>query len=104
MRTDQGIGISLYLCSEIIVSSAQNEVACSSREKCGVCNPHFHKFSADFRSKRYGIGKEKGRATADSTLTGFFAKSNHSGIYHFLGRVRVPVTSTTRSLLVSSLV
>ncbi len=27
------------------------------------------KFSADFRSKRYGIGKEKGRAIADSTFT-----------------------------------
>ena len=36
MRTDQGIGISLYLCSEIIVSSALDMVRRSQQEKCGL--------------------------------------------------------------------
>ena len=48
--------------------------------------------------------KVEGRAIADSTLTGFFARPNHSGIYHFLGKVRVPVKLTMTSLLVSSAV
>jgi hypothetical protein len=52
-----------------------------------VCNAHSHKLSADFRSKRYGIAKEKGRAIADSTLAGFILKSHHSSTNYFFGMV-----------------
>jgi hypothetical protein len=68
----------------------QDIVPWSQKEKCRVCNLHFP--------------KQKGRAIADSTFTRFLSKSNHSDVYHFLGKIRVPVTSTMRSLLVSSLV
>ncbi len=36
MRMDLGIEISLYLCSEIIVSSALDMVRRSQQEKCGL--------------------------------------------------------------------
>ena len=36
MRMDLGIGIRLYLCSEIIVSSALDMVGGSQKEKCGL--------------------------------------------------------------------
>jgi len=41
------------------LSLNQDIVAGVQKEKCRLKYPHFHKFSADFRSKRYGIGKEK---------------------------------------------
>jgi hypothetical protein len=83
-----------FILHPLIHTSAPNE----SSTKCGsevlrekvwikVCNLNFQKTSADFRSKRYGIGREKGRAIADSTLTGFISESHHSDTNHFLGRV-----------------